>query len=66
MKIVVPVILLILMAGGMNASFQHNENCALDSDWLSNARITTPYGYNLSWEEGLDRAVKNGANVILD
>gem|GEM_PF-747605 len=66
MKIIVPVILLILMAGGMNASFQHNESHALDHDWLSHARITTPYGYNLSWEEGLDRAVKNGANVILD
>ena len=35
-------------------------------DWLTHARITTPYGYNLSWEEGLARAVSNGANVILD
>ncbi|MCD6573004.1 MAG: beta-galactosidase trimerization domain-containing protein [Thermoplasmata archaeon] len=35
-------------------------------DWLIHARITTPYGYNTTWEEGLARAVKNGANVILD
>ncbi len=35
-------------------------------DWLLHARISTPYGYDLSWEEGLDRAVNNGVNVILD
>ena len=66
MKLVIPIILLLLPAGGMNASVQNNESHHLDSDWPSHARITTPYGYNLSWEEGLDRAVKNGANVILD
>ena len=35
-------------------------------DWLIHARISTPYGYDLSWEEGLARTVSNGANVILD
>ena len=35
-------------------------------DWLIHARISTPYGYDLSWEEGLARAVSNGVNVILD
>ncbi len=37
-----------------------------DDDWLLHARISTPYGYNLSWEEGVERAVNNGVNVILD
>ncbi len=35
-------------------------------NWLSHARISTPYGYNLSWEEGTARAVNNEVNVILD
>jgi len=66
MKIVIPVVLFLIMAGGINAPLFHNESHALDPDWPLHARISTPYGYNLSWEEGLDRAVKNGANVILD
>ncbi|HEC77487.1 MAG TPA: hypothetical protein ENI33_09600 [Thermoplasmatales archaeon] len=37
-----------------------------DDNWLMHARISTPYGYNLSWEEGIERAVNNGVNVILD
>ncbi len=37
-----------------------------NDDWLTHARISTPYGYNLSWEEGLARAVENNVNVILD
>lgn len=35
-------------------------------DWLVTARITTPLGYNTTWEDGLAQAVENNANVILD
>ncbi len=43
-----------------------HENVKQRDDWLIHARITTPYGYNTTWEEGVARAIKNGANVILD
>ncbi len=38
--------------------------------WLRTARIATPYDYpensRESWERGIDRAINDGANVILD
>ena len=41
-----------------------------DSDWTRRARIATPYDYPedewTSWEDAVDRAVADGANVILD
>ena len=57
------LIFLIFLLASFSKLSPSNE---INDDWLSHARITTPYGYNLSWEEGVERAVKNGANVILD
>ena len=57
MKIALAITILLL-----NSSF-----IAIDgNDWIIHARIATPYGYNTTWKEGVARAVKNGANVILD
>ncbi len=42
------------------------NNGSNHDDWLMHARITTPYGYNTTWEDGVARAIANGANVILD
>ncbi|MBC7081525.1 MAG: beta-galactosidase trimerization domain-containing protein [Thermoplasmatales archaeon] len=39
----------------------------INYDWTLSARISTPYIYSdISWEEAIDRLVKNGVNVILD
>jgi hypothetical protein len=38
----------------------------MTDDWLPTARITTPLGYNTTWEEGVAQAVESNANVILD
>ena len=36
-------------------------------NWLMHARVSTPYGYDVSsWEDGLAKAVENNVNVILD
>ena len=64
MKFSIPFTLFLIVAGSINTYFA-NENVT-QSDWLYHARIATPYGYNLSWEEGLKRAIENNANVILD
>ena len=50
----------------LSISFSEIQSCNNEDEWLLHARISTPYGYNLSWEEGLARAISNGANVILD
>lgn len=36
------------------------------NDWIMHARISTPYGYNTTWENGIERAIQNKVNVILD
>lgn len=56
------ILLALLFIGLLAFQIDINKN----DNWLLYARISTPYGYNLSWEEGLAHAVKNGANVILD
>jgi len=53
-----PVIVMLLIASIYPSQSYDN--------WLLHARISTPYGYNLSWEEGIARAISNGVNVILD
>ncbi len=44
--------------------------CAFPKDylppWVYGARVATPYDYELPWEEGVKRAVAEGASVILD
>ncbi len=60
MKAGIPLALFLLIAGNVYTLSGNS------TDWLPHARITTPYGYDLSWEEGIARAVENGANVILD
>ncbi|MBC7128274.1 MAG: beta-galactosidase trimerization domain-containing protein [Thermoplasmatales archaeon] len=44
----------------------HSINSDEGDEWLTNARILTPYSYNLSWEDAIKKAVENNANVILD
>ena len=71
---VIGLILTVMLAGmislGQNNSITKsliiNSNISNQSDWIQNARITTPYGYGVSWEAGIERAVNNNANVILD
>ena len=59
MRMTIIVAIMLVFGGNLMES-------AKNDDWLLHARISTPYGYNLSWEEGLARAISNGANVILD
>ena len=65
MKIISTVLAVTVLLGSSIFLHSGSSSCSED-DWLSHARISTPYGYNLSWEEGVARAVDNGVNVILD
>lgn len=56
----------LIVVGSINISSGDNENVTNQSEWLLYARIATPYNYDLIWEEGIDTAIKDGANVILD
>lgn len=68
MKHSILLALLLALAASIHASFAYDENTenSTNSDWLYHARITTPYGYNLPWEEGIAKAIETNANVILD
>ncbi len=47
-------------------SFPTTSGDAPPADWVRTARIMPRMWWDLTWEQAVDRAVSNGANVILD
>ena len=35
-------------------------------NWIIHARISSPYIYDIPWEEAINKIEKNGVNVIID